>query len=112
MLEPPINEAKLLLLEVGQVVVKLKRWKAGWEELKDGEGVMNQGSPETESAIWWNGSSSPDLTKAPVVPVCNGKTGSQVLLGITETRRLFKYVTRRGFWKVITTNPEVLGPGL
>lgn len=77
-LEPPISEAKLFLLEAGQVVVRLKRWKAGWEVLKDGEAVMNQGRPEAESAMWWNGTSSPDLTMAPVVPVCKGKTGAQV----------------------------------
>lgn len=49
-LDPPISEAKLFLLEAGQVVVRLKRWKAGWEVLKDGEALMNQGRQEAEES--------------------------------------------------------------
>lgn len=81
MVEPPISEAKLLLLEAGQVVVRLKRWKAGWEVLKDGVVVMNQGRAAAESAMWWNGTSSHDLSKAPVVPVCKGNTGIPAVTG-------------------------------
>lgn len=71
--------ATLFLLEAGQVVVRLKRWKAGWDEvLNDGEVVMSQGRPAAVSVNWCTGTISPVLTIAPVVPVCKGKTRLQV----------------------------------
>ena len=80
-LEPLISDAMLFLLEAGQVVVRLKRWKAGWDVLNDGEVVMYQGMPAGVSVIWCRGTMSPVLTIAPVLPVCKGKTKPPAVTG-------------------------------